>query len=79
MRRETAIHNFYKAYGELKKCKNVRLHIRTAFEQETLIEIDRYSGDERKERILRVEQEETEAYERATEEIKNMLQQIKEA
>lgn len=82
MRRETAIDNFFRAYKELKKYKEVRLHtcvtIHTALKYETLIEIDRYAGGERKERILKVTQEdEIEAYEQATDYINEMLRQIK--
>lgn len=79
MRRKAAIHNFFKAYRELKKYKDLRLHTRTA-KGETMIEIGRYSGNVRRERILKVSQDnETEAYEQATDNINNMLKQIKEA
>lgn len=79
MKRKEAIHNFFKAYKELKKYKDIRLHTRTA-KGETLIEIDRYRGDIKAEKILRITQDnETEAWEQAADNINNMLQQIKEA
>lgn len=77
--RITIIHNFFEAYSELKKYKSVRLHTHTE-KGETLIEIDRYNGNTKVERILKVsQQDEIEAWQQATENIENMLQQIKEA
>lgn len=79
MKRKEAIHNFFKAYKELKKYKDLRLHTRTA-NGETLIEIDRYSGNTKVEKVLRILQDnEAEAWEQAADNVNNMLQQIKEA
>lgn len=77
-RRTAAIHNFYKVYRELKQYESLRLHTRTELGGELLIEITRYSGGRSSDRILRVSQkDEAEAYEQATEQLEDMLEQIK--
>lgn len=78
-RRKEAIYNFYAAYEELKRYDALRMHSRTALGEDTVIEIYRYYGDSKGERILRVTQEdEVAAYEQAADQVKNMLEQIRE-
>lgn len=76
-RRNAALDKFYKVYRELQKYDNLRLHTRESVYEDTLIEIYRYNGDKRGERVLRVTQEDTAAaYEQAAEQAENMLLQI---
>lgn len=77
-RRTAAIYNFYDVYRELQKYDSLRMHLHTVLGGETLIEIYRYRGEIKEGRILRVTQDdEVEAYEKAADEVKNMLEQIK--
>ncbi len=77
-RRTAAIHNFYKEYRELQKYVNLRMHSHTELGGETLIEIYRYRGEVKGDRVLKVTQdEEAAAYEQATDQVRNMLEQLK--
>lgn len=82
-RRSKAIEAYYKAYREYKKLDTVREHMRVEMSGDTLIEIHRYYGDRKGERILRVTQEEAEgaetsaevaAYEQATDQLLSMIE-----
>ena len=78
-RRTEAIDSFYEAYRELQQYDSVRMHSRTGLWEDTLIEITRYYGERKGERILRVTQEdEAAAYEQAADQVKKMLEQIKQ-
>lgn len=82
-RRRKAIYAYYDTYREYKQLDNVREHIRVEMSGDTLIEIHRFYGERKGERILRVTQEEGEyedvsaevrAYEQATDQLKTMIQ-----
>lgn len=82
-RRRAAIAAYYKAYREYKKLDTVREHMRVEMSGDTLIEIHRYYGDRKGERILRVTMEEeegaevsaeVEAYERAAAQLLSMIE-----
>lgn len=80
-RRTAAIHSFYEAYRELQRYDNLRLHTYASIyaNEDALIEIYRYHGDKRGDRVLKVTQkDEADAYERATDQVKTMLRQIRE-
>lgn len=81
-RRSKAIKDFYGAYREYGKLDTVRYHMRVEMSGDALIEIHRYYGDRKGERVLRVTQEEAEgaevsaevaAYEQATDQLINMI------
>lgn len=81
-RRSKAIGAYYKAYREYQKLDTVREHARVEMSGDALIEIHRYYGERKGESILRVTQEEAEgagvsaevaAYERATNQLLNMI------
>lgn len=77
-RRAAAIHKFYEVYRELQKYDNLRMHMNESIYDDTLIEVYRYHGSSKGERVLKVTQESTaEAYEQAAEQLKDMLRQIK--
>lgn len=80
-RRRRAIHEYYRAYKAYKELDTVLAHTRVEMSGDTLIEIYRYQGPRKSERILRVTQKEEEnaevpaevlAYERAAEQLKHM-------
>lgn len=78
-RRTAAIHKFYKVYRELQKYDKLRLHTHKSIYDDTLIEAYRYHGEQKGERVLRVTQENTaDAYEKAADQVDNMLEQIKQ-
>ncbi len=80
-RRATALHSFYEAYRELQRYDNLRLHTHASIypKDDALIEIYRYQGDRKGERVLKVTQEdEVDAYEQAADQVRSMLQQIKQ-
>lgn len=62
-RRRKAINEYYSKYREYQKLDNVREHMRVEISGDTLIEIHRYYGDRKGERVLRVTQEEVEGAE----------------
>lgn len=81
-RRNKAIRDFYRAYKEYGQLDNVRYHTRVEMSGDALIEIHRYYGDRKGDRILRVTHKETEeaevsaevaAYEQATDQLLNMI------
>lgn len=75
-RRTAAVYKFYDLCSQLKRYDSIRLHTHTELGGETLIEIDRYYGDRKGERILRVTQEdEVAAYEQAADQLKQILEQ----
>lgn len=82
-RRSKAIEAYYKVYREYQKLDTVREHMRVEMSGDTLIEIHRYYGDRKGERILRVTMEEedgaevsaeVEAYERAANQLLSMIE-----
>ena len=87
-RRRKAIEGYYKAYREYKKLDTVREHMRVEMSGDTLIEIHRYYGERKGERILRVTHEEVEgaevsaevaAYEQATDQLLSMIKTRRES
>lgn len=87
-RRSKAIRDFYRVYKEYGQLDNVRYHMRVEMSGDTLIEIHRYYGDRKGERVLRVTQEEVEgaevtaevaAYERAADQLVSMIQSRRES
>lgn len=87
-RRSKAIRDFYRVYKEYGQLDNVRYHTRVEMSGDALIEIHRYYGDRKGERILRVTQEEAEgaevsaevaAYEQATDQLLNMIKGRRES
>lgn len=77
-RTAAAIHDFYVVYRELQKYDSLRMRSREAIGEDTLIEVDRYHGERKGERVLKVEQEHTaDAYKQAAEQLKEMLEKIK--
>lgn len=87
-RRRKAINEYYSKYREYQKLDNVREHMRVEMSGDTLIEIHRYYGDRKGERVLRVTQEEVEgaevtaevaAYERAADQLVSMIQSRRES
>lgn len=81
-RRRKAIKEYYAKYREYQKLDNVREHMRVEMSGDTLIEIHRYYGDRKGERVLRVTQEEVEdaevtaevaAYEQAADQLDSMI------
>ena len=87
-RRRKAIEGYYKAYREYKKLDTVREHMRVEMSGDTLIEIHRYYGERKGERVLRVTQEEAEgaevsaevaAYEQAADQLENMIKSRRES
>ncbi len=87
-RRSKAIEAYYKAYREYKQLDTVREHMRVEMSGDALIEIHRYYGDRKGERVLRVTQEETEgaevsaevaAYEQATDQLISMIKGRRES
>lgn len=75
-RRTAAIHKCYKAYRELQKYDTLRLHTRENVYDDVLIEVYRYSGGKKCERVFKVTQENAaDAYEQAAEQLKHMLEQ----
>ena len=79
-RRGTALHSFYEAYRELQRYDNLRLHTHASIypKDDALIEIYRYQGDRKGERVLKVTQEdEVYSYEQAADHVRSMLKQIK--
>lgn len=80
-RRKIALNNFYETYRELQRYDNLRLHTHASVypKDDALIEIYRYQGDRKGERVLKVTQEdEVDAYEQAADQVRSMLQQIKQ-
>lgn len=86
-RRSKAIKEYYSRYREYQKLDNVREHMRVEMSGDTLIEIHRYYGDRKGERVLRVTQEEVEgaevtaevaAYEQAADQLVSMIQSRRE-
>lgn len=87
-RRSKAIEAYYKAYREYKQLDTVREHMRVEMSGDALIEIHRYYGDRKGERILRVTHEEVEgaevsaevaAYEQAADQLINMIKGRRES
>lgn len=87
-RRRKAIEGHYKAYREYKKLDTVREHMRVEMSGDTLIEIHRYYGERKGERVLRVTREEEEgaevsaevaAYEQAADQLENMIKSRRES
>ncbi len=87
-RRSKAIRDFYRVYKEYGQLDNVRYHMRVEMSGDTLIEIHRYYGDRKGERVLRVTQEEVEgaevtaevaAYEQAADQLVSMIQSRRES
>ncbi len=87
-RRSKAIAAYYEAYREYKKLDTVREHMRVEMSGDALIEIHRYYGDRKGERILRVTHEEVEgaevstevaAYEQATDQLLYMIKTRRES
>ena len=76
-RRRKAIEGYYKAYREYKKLDTVREHMRVEMSGDTLIEIHRYYGERKGERVLRVTQEEAE--EQAADQLENMIKSRRES
>ena len=79
-RRTAALHSFYEAYRELQQYDNLRLHTHSRIyeKDDALIEIYRYQGEKKGERILKVTQEdEADAYERAADQVKGLLERAK--
>lgn len=79
-RRTAALHSFYEAYRELQQYDNLRLHTHNSIyeKDDALIEIYRYQGEKKGERILKVTQEdEADAYEQAADQVKGLLEQAK--
>lgn len=75
-RRTAALHSFYEAYRELQQYDNLRLHTHSSIyeKDDALIEIYRYQGEKKGERILKVTQEdEADAYEQAADQVKGLL------
>lgn len=81
-RRRKAINEYYKAYKAYKELDTVLAHTRVEMSGDTHIEIYRYQGPGKGERILRVAQKEEEnaevpaevlAYERAAEQLKHLI------
>lgn len=87
-RRRKAINEYYSKYREYQKLDNVRYHMRVEMSGDTLIEIHRYYGDRKGERVLKVTQEEVEgaevtaevaAYEQAADQLVSMIQSRRES
>ncbi len=87
-RRNKAIRDFYRAYKEYGQLDNVRYHTRVEMSGDALIEIHRYYGERKGDRVLRVTHEETEgaevsaevaAYEQATDQLLNMIKARRES
>lgn len=87
-RRSKAIRDFYRVYKEYGQLDNVRYHMRVEMSGDALIEIHRYYGERKGERILRVTHEEVEgaevsaevaAYEQATDQLLNMIKTRRES
>lgn len=87
-RRRKAINEYYSKYREYQKLDNVREHMRVEMSGDALIEIHRYYGDRKGERVLRVTQEEVEgaevtaevaAYEQAADQLVSMIQSRRES
>jgi hypothetical protein len=79
-RRTAALHSFYEAYRELQQYDNLRLHTHSSIyeKDDALIEIYRYQGEKKGERILKVTQEdEADAYEQAADQVKGLLERAK--
>lgn len=79
-RRTTAMRSFYTLYRELQKYDNLRLHTNSSIyeKDDALIEIYRYQGEKKGERILKVTQEdEADAYEQAADQVKGLLERAK--
>lgn len=79
-RRTAALHSFYEAYRELQQYDNLRLHTYSSIyeKDDALIEIYRYQGEKKGERILKVTQEdEADAYEQAADQVKGLLERAK--
>ena len=78
-KRTAAIHDFYKVYRELQKYDNLRLHTRESIYDEALIEVYRYHGEKKDERVIRITQEDAATtYIQATDQVRSLLQQAKE-
>ena len=87
-RRSKAIRDFYRVYKEYGQLDNVRYHMRVEMSGDALIEIHRYYGERKGERVLRVTQEEAEgaevsaevaAYEQAADQLENMIKSRRES
>ena len=87
-RRSKAIAAYYEENKKYKKLDNVREHMRVEMSGDALIEIHRYYGDRKGERILRVTHEEVEgaevstevaAYEQATDQLLYMIKTRRES
>lgn len=79
-RRTAALHNFYTLYRELQQYDNLRPHTHSSIyeKDDALIEIYRYQGEKKGERILKVTQEdEADAYEQAADQVKDLLERAK--
>ena len=79
-RRTAALHNFYTLYRELQQYDSLRLHTHSSIyeKDDALIEIYRYQGEKKGERILKVTHEdEADAYEQAADQVKGLLEQAK--
>ena len=70
-RRTAALHSFYEAYRELQQYDNLRLHTHSSIyeKDDALIEIYRYQGEKKGERILKVTQEDEEILRAASAEV----------
>lgn len=86
-RRSEAIKAYCKAYREYQQLDNVREHICVKMYGDTLIEIHRYYGERKGERVLWVRQEEEKgaeasaeaiAYERAADQLLSMIKDRRE-
>lgn len=88
-RRRKAIGAYYKAYREYQKLDTVREHTRVEMSGDALIEIHRYYGDRKGERVLRVTQEAAEegaevsaevaAYEQAADQLLSLIKARRES
>ena len=87
-RRSKVIRDFYRVYKEYGQLDNVRYHMRVEMSGDALIEIHRYYGDRKGERILRVTHEEVEgaevsaevaAYEQAADQLIYMIKARRES
>ena len=79
-RRTAALHSFYEAYRELQQYDNLRLYTHSSIyeKDDALIEVYRYQGEKKGERILKVTQEdEADAYEQAADQVKGLLERAK--
>lgn len=81
-RRTAALHSFYEAYRELQQYDNLRLHTHSSIyeKDDALIEIYRYQGEKKGERILilkATKEDEADAYEQAADKVEDLLERAK--